>query len=108
LSFVVSIEAQMLASIRSGLDQHNAQCPMTPKAILLNPGNHELFGWEELWGIPVLPDERVAPRHFRVDCDGSASNIEEEIAEEIAVRTPARTPMIVPVGPREDEPTAVA
>ena len=76
-----------------------------PKAILLNPGNHELFGWDELWGIPVLADERVAPKRFRIDCDGSAFGIEAELAQAIA----APEPLIVPVGPgtgREGEPTA--
>ncbi|PZR66255.1 MAG: hypothetical protein DLM63_09890 [Solirubrobacterales bacterium] len=66
---------------------------MTPKAILLNPGNHELFGWDELWGIPVLPDERVAAKRFRIDCDGSAFGIEEEVAEEITRREPIEVPV---------------
>jgi hypothetical protein len=88
---VASLEAEMLAAIRQGLDQHNATCPMPAKAILLNPGNYELFGWDELWGVPVLSDERVAPRRFRIDCDGSAFGIEDELKQ---------------VGPREDEPTA--
>ena len=76
---------------------------MTPRAILLNPGNHELFGWDELWGIPVLPDERVAPKRFRIDCDGSAFGIEEEVADAIAtqtpVETPAEQPLVLPTGP---------
>jgi hypothetical protein len=102
----VSLEAEMLAFIRAGLDQHATRCPLTPRGILLNPANHELFGWDELWGIPVLPDERVAPRHFRIDCDGSALNIEEELAQAIADQAPAERPLVVPLGPREDEPTA--
>ena len=57
---VVSLEAEMLAFIRTGLDHHAGTCPLAPRAILLNPGNHELFGWDELWGIPVLADDRVA------------------------------------------------
>jgi hypothetical protein len=103
---MASLEAEMLAFIRAGLDHHNETCPMTPKAILLNPGNHELFGWDELWGIPVLADDRVAPKRFRIDCDGSAFGIEDEVAQEIAARTPVEQPLVVPLGPREDEPTA--
>ncbi|MEA2266760.1 MAG: hypothetical protein QOE27_2343 [Solirubrobacteraceae bacterium] len=78
---------------------------MAPRAILLNPGNHELFGWDELWGIPVLPDDWVAPKRFRIDCDGSAFGIESEVAEMVRTEQPAELPM-VPMGPRENEPTA--
>ena len=102
----MSLEAEMLAFIRAGLDHHNQTCPMTPKAILLNPGNHELFGWDELWGIPVLADERVAPKRFRIDCDGSAFGIEEEVAEAIAAERETERPLVAPSGPRPGEPTA--
>ena len=103
---MASLEAEMLAFIRRGLDHHNSSCPMPARAILLNPGNHELFGWDELWGVPVIADERVAPKRFRIDCDGSAFGIEEEISEAIATEAPAERPLVVPVGPRPDEPHA--
>ena len=94
----------MLAFIRAGLDHHNATCPMPAKAILLNPANHELFGWDDLWGIPVLPDDRVKPKRFRIDCDGSAFGIEEEVAEAVGADAPVE-PLVVPAGPiREEEP----
>ncbi|MEA2297365.1 MAG: hypothetical protein QOF77_301 [Solirubrobacteraceae bacterium] len=102
---MASLEAEMLAFIRRGVDHHAESCPMAPRAILLNPGNHELFGWDELWGIPVVPDDRVAPKRFRIDCDGSAFGIESEVAEMIATEQPLELPM-APVGPRETEPTA--
>jgi hypothetical protein len=100
---VPSLEAEMLEFIRRGLDHHAKSCPLAPRAILLNPGNHELFGWDELWGIPVLADERVAPKRFRIDCDGSAFGIEEELREAVTVEQPLEVP--IPAGPREDEPT---
>jgi hypothetical protein len=102
---MASLEAEMLASIRNGLDQHNATCPMPAKAILLNPGNYELFGWDELWGIPVMSDDRVAPRRFRIDCDGSAFGIEDELGQEVSELRPMQQPLVTPAGPREDEPT---
>ncbi|HEU0318709.1 MAG TPA: hypothetical protein VFR49_15340 [Solirubrobacteraceae bacterium] len=104
---MASLEAEMLEFIRRGVDHHAETCPMAPRAILLNPGNHELFGWDELWGIPVLPDDRVAPKRFRIDCDGSAFGIESEVAEMIRTEQPVELPM-APVGPRETEPTAAA
>ena len=90
----------MLAFIRKGVDHHAESCPMAPRAILLNPGNHELFGWDELWGIPVLADERVAPKRFRIDCDGSAFGIEAEVEE--ALGAPLQ-PVEVPASPRRDD-----
>lgn len=102
---MASLEAEMLEFVRKGVDHHAETCPMAPRAILLNPGNHELFGWDELWGIPVIPDDRVAPKRFRIDCDGSAFGIENELAEMIRVEQPAELPM-APAGPRETEPTA--
>ncbi len=95
---MASLEAEMLEFIRRGVDHHAETCPMAPRAILLNPGNHELFGWDELWGIPVLPDDRVAPKRFRIDCDGSAFGIESEVAEMIRTEQPVELPM-APVGP---------
>ena len=85
---MASLEAEMLEFIRRGLDHHAKSCPLAPRAILLNPGNFELFGWDELWGVPVLPDDRVAPKRFRIDCDGSAFGIEAEISEVIAAPEP--------------------
>jgi hypothetical protein len=102
---VSSLEAEMLEFIRRGVDHHAESCPMAPRAILLNPGNHEFFGWDELWGIPVLADDRVAPKRFRIQCDGSAFGIEAEVAAVVETPQPVELPM-APVGPREDEPTA--
>jgi len=101
----MSLEAEMLAFIRTGLDHHNGSCPMPAQAILLNPANHELFGWDELWGIPVMPDGNVAPKRFRIQCDGSAFGIEDEIAEAVGTEIPAG-PEVVPAGPRPDQPVS--
>jgi hypothetical protein len=101
---MASLEAEMLEFIRKGLDHHAETCPLAPKAILMNPANHELFGWDELWGVPVLPDDRVAPKRFKIDCDGSAFGIEEEVAEMVKQSTPIE--IAIPAGPREIDPTA--
>src|SRR3982074_1057912 len=89
---MASLEAEMLAFIRRGLDHHNSSCPMPARAILLNPGNCELFGWDELWGVPVLADERVAPKRFRIDCDGSALAPQGENPEAPGPRATAQQP----------------
>ncbi len=93
----MSLEAEMLRFIRAGLDHHNATCPMPARAILLNTGNFELFGWDELFGLPVEPRDDIPPKRFRIDCPGSAWGIEEEIAEAVGEPIPVRTAPEAPV-----------
>ena len=101
---MASLEAEMLEHIRRALDDHAKTCPMQPRAILLHPGNHEMLGWDELWGIPVLADDRVAPKRLRIDCDGSAFGIEGAVEEMIRETQPIE--VSIPAGPRENEPFA--
>ncbi len=95
----MSLEAKMLKNIVLGLQHHASTCPMPPRAVLLNPGNYELFGWDEIKGVPVEPSDQVAPERFRIDCDGSANGIEEAVEQFTA--TPIEAPQVVPVGPAE-------
>jgi len=92
----VELEEEMLANIRVALESHATECCQRPKAILFNPGNHALIGWDEVLGLPVLPDERVEPKQFRLVCgdhgwggshegktvwwtaDGTAHHVDEE------------------------------
>lgn len=100
-------EAKNLAAIKAALDQHNADCPVPANAILLNPVDHELLGWDELWGLPVLADDRVPTKRVRIDCDGSAFGIEDQVADAVSREEPAQTPFVVPAAPgREGDPTA--
>lgn len=65
---LVDLEIEMLENIRAAWDSHAEECDQPPKAILLNPGNYELVGWHEVLGLPVLPDESVAPKRFKLVC----------------------------------------
>lgn len=87
----------MLENIVAGLADHDSRCPMPAQAILLNPGNHELFGWDEIKGVPVQPSNAVAPERFRIECDGSANGIEEALEE--FVEAPEQIPVEVPGQP---------
>jgi hypothetical protein len=84
---VTEFEAKNLAAIRRALDHHNKTCPVPASAILLNPVDHALLEWTELWGIPVLADERVPVKRVRIACDGSAWTAEEELEQLIRPRT---------------------
>ena len=93
----MSLEAKMLENIVSGLAHHDQTCPMPAQEILLNPGNYELFGWEEIKGVPVRPEDGVQPERFRIQCDGSANGIEDALEEFMNI--PQQEPIEVPVGP---------
>jgi hypothetical protein len=74
----IEFKAQMLMKIRAVLDGHAQECSREPKAILLNPGNHALLGWDEVLGLPVLPDKKVEPMRARLVCGtGRAGYCEE-------------------------------
>jgi hypothetical protein len=100
---VSRFESKNLAAIRAALDHHNDSCPVPANAILLNPVDHELIGWDELWGLPVLADERVPTKRVRIQCDGSAFGIEDEVADAVAREEPIVVPVIAPAAPGEDE-----
>ncbi len=95
--------AKNLAAIKAALDQHNASCPVPANAILLNPVDHALIDFEELWGLPVLADDRVPTKRVRIQCDGSAFGIEEQVADAVAREQPATIPQVVPAGPGTGE-----
>ena len=72
-------EIANLIAIRLGIDRHNSVCPIPAEAILLNPIDHGLLDHPRLWGVPVRPDASVPVKRFRVRCDGSAEEIEDEL-----------------------------
>ncbi len=96
----MGLEDEMRAFIKAGLAHHDSTCPMPAKAILMNPANLELFGWDEIFGVAVEADERVAPKRFRIHCDGSAFGVEDAVEAFASAPAPAE-PVEVPAGPVE-------
>jgi hypothetical protein len=64
----VDVEIDLLAKMREALEAHSTECCQRPKAILLHPANYELIGWDEVLGLPVLPDPRVEPGQAKLLC----------------------------------------
>lgn len=65
---MASLQVEMLANIRREWEKHDRECARPPKAILMHPGNFQLIGWHEVFGLPVLPDERVEPKRAKLLC----------------------------------------
>jgi hypothetical protein len=59
---------RMVVGIWEAWELHAAACDTPPKAILLNPANHDFIGWDEALGLPVLPDPEVPTGKFRIHC----------------------------------------
>lgn len=75
-----------MESIRAALDDHNAECCRPARAILLHPEDHAELNLLELWGVPVMSDERCRLGFLRVDCEASAWQIEAELAAHLSDR----------------------
>lgn len=45
----------------------------------MHPIEHGRLGVETLWGLSIYADERVRLGRFRIDCEGSAWRIEDEL-----------------------------
>lgn len=57
----VFVPGALLDAIHQALLEHAQFEREPPYLVLLNPSNFELLGWDEVFGLFVLPDERVAP-----------------------------------------------
>ena len=74
------IEGALLCSVVEALDVHAQQGLGTPYLVLLNPANHALLAWDEIFGMPVLADDRVPPMRCRLvtGAEGWAGEYEGE------------------------------
>lgn len=66
--FYVDLEIELCERVRAEIAEYSSANPRPPRAIFLNPGNYELLGWEEMLGLPVLPDPRVEPDKAMLLC----------------------------------------
>lgn len=93
-----SSEAKNLEAISRAIDQHEKTCEYPTLAVLMNPFEVERLGWEDIRGVPIRPEERIATGRFEILCsgDGDGSGIEEEEAveavseQEVPVAAPVR------------------
>lgn len=74
-------EIKNVAAIRAALDQHNTNCRRSAEAICLNPTDHKLLGYDELWGVPVVADPDVSVKNGRIKCSGRGTTPEFRLDE---------------------------
>jgi hypothetical protein len=76
---MASAEAKNLEAISRAIDQHNSSCPFPAAEVRMNPFEVERLGWEEIRGLPVVPDAEIGTGRFRIVCsrDADAGGLEE-------------------------------
>jgi hypothetical protein len=98
---VSSTSAKNLEAISKAIDQHNSSCPFPASEVRMNPFEVERLGWEEIRGLPIVPDANQGTGSFRIICsrDQEGEGIEEAEALGIPIE------VAVPAAPAEKPPT---
>ncbi len=97
-----SSEVKNLEAISKAIDQHNSSCPFPAAEVRMNPFEIERLGWDEIRGLPLVPDEELGTGRFRIVCarDAEGEGITE--AEALGIPVEVAVPGGVPE-PEEDE-----
>ncbi|MCO5315605.1 MAG: hypothetical protein M9938_05535 [Solirubrobacterales bacterium] len=78
-----SAEVKNLEAISKAIDQHNASCPFPAAEVRMNPFEVERLGWEEIRGLPVVPDPNVGTGRFVIVCSRDLEGEDLEEAEAV-------------------------
>ena len=62
----MAAEAKNLEAISQAIDQHNAGCPFPAAEVRMNPFEVERLGWDEIRGLPIVPDPDIGTGRFRL------------------------------------------
>jgi hypothetical protein len=89
---MASPEAKNLEAISRAIDQHNSNCPFPAAEVRMNPFEVERLGWEEIRGLPVVPDPEIGTGRFRIVCsrdvDGEGLGEVEAVGRELQTVAP--------------------
>ena len=91
----MNAEAKNLAAISEAIDQHNSGCPFPAAEVRMNPFEAERLGWDEIRGLPIVPDPELSTGRFRIVCSRDMDGAGLEEVE--AFSTPVEEPIAVPV-----------
>jgi hypothetical protein len=90
---MASAEAKNLEAISRAIDQHNSNCPFPAAEVRMNPFELERLGWDQIRGLPLVPDAEIGTGRFRIVCSrelgGEGLEETEAIGEEVETVTPA-------------------
>jgi hypothetical protein len=88
-----SAAAKNLEAISKAIDQHNSSCPFPAAEVRMNPFEIERLGWDQIRGLPLVPDPELGTGRFRIVCsrdlDGEGLEEVEAIGGELQTAGPA-------------------
>ncbi len=90
---MASAEAKNLEAISRAIDQHNANCPFPAAEVRMNPFEIERLGWDEIRGLPVVPDPEIGTGRFRIVCSRDLEDDGLEITEAVGRELETVTPV---------------
>jgi len=89
---MASAEAKNLEAISRAIDQHNSNCPFPAAQVRMNPFEVERLGWDQIRGLPVVPDPEIGTGRFRIVCsrdlDGEGLEEIEAVGKEVETSVP--------------------
>ncbi len=89
-------EPKNLEAISKAIDQHNANCPFPAAEVRMNPFEADRLGWEEIRGLPIVPDAEIGTGRFKIICsrdmDGEGIEEAEALGIPIEVAVPSGAP----------------
>ena len=91
----MNAKAKNLAAISQAIDQHNSGCPFPAAEVRMNPFEAERLGWDEIRGLPIVPDAELGTGRFRIVCSRDMDGAGLEEVE--AIGTPIEETIAVPV-----------
>ena len=94
---MASSEAKNLEAIYKAIDHHNTTCEFPAVAIEMNPFEVERLGWDEIRGLPVVPDPEIGTGRFRIVCSRDLEGAGLEETEAIGTPVEVGAPVEVPV-----------
>lgn len=80
-------EVLNLQRISEAIDQHDANCEFPVYEIRMAGFEIERLGWDEIRGIPIVPDDNMGTGRFRLICDRDKP-LAREVEEEAKQPTP--------------------
>lgn len=92
-------EAKNLAAISKAIEQHNSNCPFPAAEVRMNPFEAERLGWEEIRGLPIVPDPEIGTGRFKIICSRDIEGEGIEEAEALGIPIEVAVPSGAPSKP---------
>jgi len=91
---MASAEAKNLEAISRAIDRHNSSCPYPAAEVRMNPFEVERLGWDEVRGLPVVPDPEIGTGRFRIVCSRELEGEGLEEVEAVGREVEAPVPVV--------------